>query len=313
MSIGIVVAVAVVFVVKDQAAPRLETAIDLTGNTNTTPDPIRPPQNLEQTAEPEQTQETEETTPPEATNGEPFNILVMGVDEKPPRLKTEDNGGSRSDTLMLARVEPETGDIAMVSIPRDLWVETSPGTEGKINSAYTEGGPELVVDVVENYTQASVDHTVIVDFKGFKEVIDALGGLKMEVEEGLPANHGLQSGIQTLNGRQALFYSRYRGSAGGDFDRMDRQRKVVAALRSQMLQLSTITKLPGIVKALDENIQSDLDFDETLALGKALLQRGQGTQLRSTKLEGEPETLPDGEQVVVPDAAANEQILQDFR
>lgn len=295
--VGVIVAVFGAFVVRDQAMPRLENSLSLTGNTSTVSD----------------TRPLEDSPPSEAVAGAPFNVLVMGVDKRPPRERTEENSGSRSDTLILARVEPASGNVTMVSVPRDLLVEISPGKEGKINSAYTEGGPERVVSVVENYAQISVDHTVVVDFKGFKEVIDAVGGLRMEVEEGLPTNHGLQSGMHTLNGRQALFYSRYRGSAGGDLDRMDRQRKVVAALRSQMMQLSTLAKLPGVVQALDDNVKSDLDFDESLSLGKALIKRGQGTQLRSTRLEGTPETLSDGEEVLVPDGAANEQVLQDFR
>lgn len=240
-------------------------------------------------------------------------MLVIGSDRRPPQQRTEETSGARADTLMLVRVEPETGNTKIVSIPRDLLVEIAPDEEGKINSAYSEGGPKRVVDVVENYTQAPVDHTVVVGFKGFRDLVDAMGGLKIEVEEGLPVKKGLQSGIRTLDGKQALFYVRYRGSAGGDLDRMDRQRKVVASLRSQMMQLKTVARLPEIVQALDGNVKSDLDFDQSLSLGKALIQRGQGTQLRSTKLEGTPETLSNGEEVLVPDAATNERILQDFR
>jgi anionic cell wall polymer biosynthesis LytR-Cps2A-Psr (LCP) family protein len=80
-----------------------------------------------------------------------------------------------------------------------------------------------------------------------------------------------------------------------------------------MMQPGTIARLPGVVETLDENIKSDLGFAQTLTLAKALASRGQGTQLRSTKLQGTPETLDSGEEVLVPDAAANEEILEDFR
>lgn len=295
--VGTVVAVLGVFLVKDQAVPRFEESFRLTGNASTT---ATKPQ-------------AEESPEPAVASGEPFNILVMGMDRRPPQQRTEETSGTRSDALMLVRVEPETGNTRIVSIPRDLLVELAPDEEGKINSAYTEGGPERIVDVVENYTQASVDHTVVIGFKGFREIVDALGGLKIDVEEGLPANKGLQSGIHTLNGKQALFYVRYRSSAGGDLDRMDRQRQVVAALRSQAMRIDTLTKLPALVEVLDENVKSDLDFQETVTLGRALIQRGGGAQLRSTKLEGDPETLLDGEEVLVPNEAANEEILRDFR
>ncbi len=295
--VGTFVAVLGAFLVRDQAVPRLEESFRLTGNASTT---ATKPQ-------------AEGSREPAVASGEPFNVLVIGSDRRPPQQRTEETSGTRSDTLMLVRVEPETGNTRIVSIPRDLLVEIAPDEEGKINSSYTEGGPERVVDVVENYTQASVDHTVIIGFKGFTKVVDAMGGVKIDVEEGLPANHDLQSGIHTLNGKQALFYVRYRGSAGGDLDRIDRQRQVVAAMRSQAMRVDSLTKLPALVKALDKNVKSDLDFQETLTLGRALIQRGGGAQLRSTKLEGDPETLPDGEEVLVPDEAANEEILRDFR
>lgn len=293
---GLVVAVVGIFFAWDVGAPILEQNWNLAGNASTFPE-VKSDQNV----------------PPKVAKGEAFNVLVMGVDKRPARERTEETGGSRSDTLILTRVYPESGDIRMVSIPRDLLVRLSPEREGKINAAYSEGGRDLVVDVVENYTKTTVDHTVVVNFRGFKRIIDSMGGLRMEVEEGLPGKYGLQSGTQTLDGPQALFYARYRGTEGGDLDRMDRQRKVIAALRSQMMQPGTLARLPGVVKTLDENIKSDLGFDQTLTLAKALASRGQGTQLRSTKLQGTPETLDSGEEVLVPDAAANEEILEDFR
>ena len=293
---GLVVAVVGVFFAWDVGAPILEQNWNLAGNASTFPEV-----------------KSDENTPPKVAKGEAFNVLVMGVDRRPPGQRTEESSGSRSDVLILARIYPESGDIRMVSIPRDLLVQISPEREGKINSAYSEGGPRLAVDVVENYTQVSIDHRVVVNFKGFKKVIDSMGGVRMDVEEGLPNNAGLQSGVHNLNGAQVLFYARYRGTEGGDLDRMDRQRKVVAALRSQMMKPGTIARLPGVVKTLDENIKTDLGFDQTLTLAKALASRGQGTQLRSTKLQGTPETLDSGEEVLVPDAAANEEILEDFR
>lgn len=289
-------AVTGVFLVKDQAVPRLEESLRLTGNAGPTTD--RP----------------DGTEPrPEVEAGEPFNVLVMGLDRVPKGQRTGENGGTRSDTLMLVRVEPETGDVRIVSIPRDLLVEVAPDEEGKINSAYQEDGAERVVSVVENYTRAPVDHTAIVDFKGFKESVDAMGGLKIDVQEGMPSTYELEEGIQTLNGRQALFYARYRGTAGGDLDRMDRQREIVAALRSQAMQWDTLARLPKIVEVLDDNVKTSLELNESLALGRALVGQGRGAQLRSTKLEGTPETLSNGEEVLVPNALENEKILADFR
>ncbi|MGI8866883.1 MAG: LCP family protein, partial [Rubrobacteraceae bacterium] len=199
---GLVVAVVGIFFAWDVGVPILEQNWNLASNASTFPEV-----------------KSEENGPPKVANAEAFNVLVMGVDKRPARERTEETGGSRSDTLILTRVYPESGDIRMVSIPRDLLVRLSPEREGKINAAYSEGGRDLVVDVVENYTKTTVDHTVVVNFRGFKRIIDSMGGLRMEVEEGLPGNFGLQSGTQTLNGPQALFYARYRGTEGGDLDR----------------------------------------------------------------------------------------------
>ena len=293
---GVAVVVAGGFLVKEQAVTGLQESLRLVGNVDPAADRL-------DSKEPR----------PEVAAGEPFNILVMGLDRVPKGQRTEENAGTRSDTLMLVRVEPKTGDINMVSIPRDLLVEVTPGEEGKINSAYQRGGTRRVVSVVENYTQVPVDHTAIVDFKGFKKSIDAIGGLKIDVQEGLPSNYKLESGIHTLNGRQALFYARYRGTSGGDLDRIDRQREIIAALRSQALRWDTVTRLPKIVQVLNDNVQTSLELNESLALGRALVEQGRGARLRSTKLEGTPETLSDGEEVLAPNDRENDLILADFR
>lgn len=293
--LGGIVATAGVFLVKDQAVPRLEESLSLAGNAAPAAD--RP----------------NADTRPEVAAGEPFNMLVVGVDRVPKRQRTEENSGTRADTLMLVRVEPDTGALRIVSIPRDLYVEISPGESAKINGAYGGGGPERVLSVVENYTRVTVDHIAIVDFKGFRESVDAMGGVKVDVGEDMPSTYKLEEGLHTLNGQQALFYARYRGTSGGDLDRMDRQRELVAALRSQALRWDTVTRLPKLVKVLNDNVRTSLEVNESLSLARALVEQGRGAELRSTKLEGTPETLSNGEEVLVPDDLENEKILADFR
>ena len=239
----------------------------------------------------------------------PFNVLVLGVDERP----ESEEAGSRTDTIMLVRMDPEIGDLRLLSVPRDLLVEVAPGEEDRINAAYNFGGIDQTITAFEDFSDVDVDHYAVVDFKGFRDIIDAMGGVELDVEDEIPSKVEIQDGLQTLSGRQALFYARYRGTAGGDLDRIKRQQQLVAALRSRALSLSTVKQLPTIVRVANRNVQSDLGLGEGVALGRVLVKRGPNSQMTAQQLQGNPETLENGDQVLVPDAEANEEILDEFR
>ncbi len=244
-------------------------------------------------------------------SGGPMNVLVVGLD----RRKGDDieELGTRTDTIMLVRVDPGTGEIKLVSVPRDLLVEIAPNEMDRINAAYAYGGIERTIAVLQNYADVPIDHYAIVSFSGFRSVVDAMGGLEIDVQGEFPPVRELDEGIQTLDGGHALFYARYRGTPGGDLDRIERQQQVVAALRSQALEWESVTELPEIIKIADQKVRTDMGVEETVALGRVLMQRGRGARMTATQLEGTPQTLPNGDQVLVPDEAANEEILQEFR
>jgi LCP family protein required for cell wall assembly len=243
-------------------------------------------------------------------SGEPIDVLVLGVDSKPWRI---DKGrGIRTDTIMLARVFPGTGDVRIVSIPRDLFVEIEPGVEDKINAAFARDGVDGTIGAVENYTGMPIDHYAIVDFKGFEAVVDAMGGVEVDVEGDFPANWKMPEGVQTLNGHKALLYARYRKTAGGDLDRIRRQQQIMASVRSEALKLNTLVELPRILQAVDEHVRTDVGLREAVELGRVLIERGPGAKMTTTQFEGAPETLPDGRQVLVPDEGANERILEEL-
>ena len=240
----------------------------------------------------------------------PLNVLVLGVDTRP-----DDPGmGSRTDTIMLVQVVPRTGDVKLLSVPRDLYVEVEPGEKDRINAAYNYGGIDETVGALESYSGVPIDHYATVDFDGFREVIEAMDGVRVDVGHGVfPEKWHMGEGVQRLGGRKALFYARYRGTLGGDLDRMERQRRLVAALRSKALQWNIVEKLPATMKIMNENVETDLDFDGAVTLGQVLIRRGKHAEVTSEQLQGTPRKLDDGAEVLVPDDQANQLILDKFR
>lgn len=239
----------------------------------------------------------------------PFNVLVLGVDERP----ESEEDGSRTDTIMLVRVMPESGDVRLLSVPRDLLVEVAPDEEDRINAAYNFGGIEQTITAFEEYSGVPVDHYAIVDFEGFKDVINAMGGVEVDVEDEVPPKYKIEDGLQNLNGQQALFYARYRGTSGGDLDRIRHQQQLVASLRSQAFDWNTVRQLPEILRVANRNVQTDVGFSDGVSIGRILVRRGPNAQMTSEQLQGDPETLENGNQVLIPNDETNEPILDQFR
>jgi LCP family protein required for cell wall assembly len=240
----------------------------------------------------------------------PLNVLVLGVDTRP----DSEEMGSRTDTIMLVQVVPKRGDVKLLSVPRDLYVEVEPGDKDRINAAYNYGGIHETIDALENYSGVRVDHYATIDFEGFQKIIDAMGGVKVDVGEGqFPEKWRMGEGIQRLNGHKALIFARYRGTPGADLDRMQRQRELVGALRSEALRWNTVKTMPQIMKVMNENVKTDLDLDSAITLGQVLIRRGRHAEMTSQQLQGIPHTLSNGDEVLIPDEEANQAILDDFR
>ena len=199
-------------------------------------------------------------------------------------------------------------------MPRDFLVEVEPGVEDKINAAYSYNGISGTIGAVENFSNVYIDHYAVVDFAGFEKLVDAIGGLQIDVEEGeVPSNWEVKEGAQHFDGRRALIYARYRDTSGGDLDRIENQREVMAALRSKALRWRTAERFPQITRAVAENVETDMNAAEMASLGRAMAKQGRNGLMTSTQLEGIPDTLEDGSKVLIPDDAANERILQEFR
>jgi polyisoprenyl-teichoic acid--peptidoglycan teichoic acid transferase len=247
--------------------------------------------------------------PPDGS--EPVDILLVGLDGGE---DAQGDGVQRADTLMLARLDPDTGEVRLLSIPRDLYVEDI-GPEGeadRINSAYAYGGVAATVEAVEELAGVSVDHHVVADFEGFEEVVDALGGVEVHVEQDYLAHRSIPAGENVLDGKEALLYARYRKTPEGDLDRIQRQQQLLGALRSQMLSWESIGNGPGIVRSLDEHVETDMRVSQMVPLGRALAKGEEDGGLESAQLQGEPVTLPDGREVLEPSEERNEEILYEF-
>jgi LCP family protein required for cell wall assembly len=247
----------------------------------------------------------------EQASAEPLDVLVLGVDRRPNSAEGE---STRSDTMMLVRVTPATGEVKLLSVPRDLYVEVESGEKDRINTAYAYGGVEKARAVMEDLTGVDIDNYVIVDFEGFEKVIDAMGKVRVDVGKGVfPEHWNMGEGFERLDGHKALQYARYRGTPGADLDRIDHQQKLLAALRRQALRWDIVTRLPAIIRVTNENVNTDLGILQVIPLARALVLNGEDNKMTTAELEGQPKFLSDGEQVLVPDDQANEAILEDFR
>ena len=213
----------------------------------------------------------------------PSTILVLGTDEGPGR-----EGPFRSDSIMLVRTDPDEHRIALLSIPRDLRVEIPGRGPDKVNAAYAYGGPTLAIRTVQALTGIAINHVVVITHLRFKEVIDALGGVTINVSKPILADkfqcpHPTQAecdrwpgyrfrvGEQEMNGRQALIYSRVRVNkldpADNDITRGERQQQVFQAVADEVTSFGTFLRMPFIGDDLVAPLATDLSANQLLQLG----------------------------------------------
>ena len=192
-----------------------------------------------------------------------INILLLGVDDG-----DQENPGApkRSDTMIVASLNPDDGKINLLSIPRDTKV-IIPGQKGneKITHAFFYGGSNLAVRTVEDLLQIPIHHTVVIDWQAFIKTIDLLGGVDLYVENNMNyedpyadlAIH-LSKGYQHLDGNQSGQYVRFRSDELGDIGRVQRQQRFLKALMEQTLQFSNILKIPSVIQVMDQYVTTDI-------------------------------------------------------
>jgi LCP family protein required for cell wall assembly len=250
-----------------------------------------------------------------ALPGQPAVALVIGYDHR--KGDGGPNTSGRSDTLMLVRADPSSGSISLLSFPRDMRVEIRcPGHTGyfdKINAAYATCGPQGSLQTVRALTGVQINYLITVNFRGFRQIVDRLGGAWIDVDRryfndrGGPygyAKINLRPGYQQLTGRQTLDYVRYRHT-DSDLYRVARQQQFVKAFKGQVQSSFAPLTLPKVVNAITKNVEvaqgggRDVSGDTVLsyALFAYGLPKGRVFQTRIEGLEGFAELTTDSENI----------------
>ncbi len=219
--------------------------------------------------------------------GERINLLLLGTDARPGEKD------ARTDSIIVASIEPYSKKAALISVPRDSLVSLPGHGEDKINSANVIGGPELTKQTVEGLLDIKIDHYIKTNFDGFRDIIDTLGGVTIDVEKNMRyrdptdgTNIDLKKGVQLLTGKTALDYSRYRHDALGDISRTQRQQKMLKAVAKELLQPKTMLKLPELIPQINKAVETDLDLSGMLKLA-GLAKNMENMQIVSQTLPGQ--------------------------
>lgn len=236
-------------------------------------------------------------------------VMIMGVDER-----ADDVG--RSDTLMIATLDPDKNQAALLSVPRDTRVKIKGHGFDKINAAYAYGGRKLTQETIESLLNTHIDHYIKINVHGFTKIIDALGGIDIDVEKRMYYEDpwdddgglyiDLQPGMQHMDGKTAITYVRYRDEEG-DIGRIKRQQNFMKAVMDKLVSPTIIPKLPAIVSAVSDSVETDMSVSEILSF-LGTLQDAKDNGLKSEMLPGKPVYI-EGISYWVPDISKTRQIL----
>lgn len=236
-------------------------------------------------------------------------IMIMGVDER-------DDDVGRSDTLMVATLDPKKDHAALMSIPRDTRVKIKGHGWDKINAAYAygsaKGGPEagekLTQRTVEDFLGVNMDHYVVINIQAFQKIIDAIGGIDIDVEKRMYYEDpwdddggliiDLQPGMQHMDGKTAVTYVRYRDEEG-DIGRIKRQQKFMKACMDKITSPAIIPKLPNVISEVMSSVKTDLSFRQLLEF-IGTLKEAQKNGLKTEMVPGKPLYI-DGVSYWIPD------------
>lgn len=229
-------------------------------------------------------------------------VLVMGVDAK----DVKRSKGTRTDTMMLVKVNLDDGKTDILSIPRDTRVMVR-GKEDKINHAHAYEGPELTIRTVREFLNIDLDYYVKVDYKGVIEVVDAIGGVEIDVPRNMyyqdptadpPLNINLKKGLQWLDGQQSHDFLRWRKnndltSGYGDIGRIESQQMFVKELMKQTLKPKNIFKLPELIETYYDYVETNISLGVILK-GAMSANKMDPEQINTATIPGESKTIAKG-------------------
>ena len=216
-------------------------------------------------------------------------IMIMGVDER-------EGDVGRSDTLMVATIDPIKNEASLLSIPRDTRVAIPRNGYDKINAAYAYGGEKLTQRTVEDFLGVRIDHYVIINTHAFQKIVDAIGGIDINVEKRMYYEDpwdddggliiDLRPGMQHMDGKTAVTYVRYRDEEG-DIGRVKRQQKFMRACVDAVTTPAILPRLPGIISSVIDSVKTDLSVRQMLEF-IGTLKESQAKGLRTEMVPGRP-------------------------
>ena len=216
-------------------------------------------------------------------------IMIMGVDER-------EGDVGRSDTLMVATIDPIKNEASLLSIPRDTRVAIPRNGYDKINAAYAYGGEKLTQRTVEDFLGVRIDHYVIINTHAFQKIVDAIGGIDINVEKRMYYEDpwdddggliiDLRPGMQHMDGKTAVTYVRYRDEEG-DIGRVKRQQKFMRACVDAVTTPAILPRLPGIISSVIDSVKTDLSVRQMLEF-IGTLKQAQANGLRTDMVPGRP-------------------------
>ncbi|KAF5059214.1 Polyisoprenyl-teichoic acid--peptidoglycan teichoic acid transferase TagV [anaerobic digester metagenome] len=202
-------------------------------------------------------------SPKTNSSSERINILFLGADARTPQTQ------GYTDSINILSIDKKTKEVSLLSIPRDTRVQIAGKGVDKINSAYAYGDINTTKETVENFLKVRIDYYILVDFTDFKEMVDTLGGITMNVEPHIskarPELHG-KTGVSKLTGEEALIYVRFRQDSESEGGRMRRHREAIQAIIDGALNPSNILQAPAVLNQLRENVKTDIPPLETTVI-----------------------------------------------
>ncbi|MCD8510202.1 MAG: LCP family protein [Bacillus sp. (in: Bacteria)] len=198
-----------------------------------------------------------------------INVLLVGLDD--------DEDIARTDTIMIGQYRPDEGKVKLLSLMRDMYVEIPGYRNNKINASFAFGGLELLRKTIKENFDIEVHYYAQVNFDSFERIVDTLApeGIDVEVERRMYYQSGsltidFQPGIQTMDGKEALKYARFRNDHENDFGRVRRQQQLLSVLKDEMLSLSGVRRIPQLLGSIDPYIQTNISTQKMMSYSRDL-------------------------------------------